>query len=141
MSMSSSEARWAAQVLVEPTLLSRAGAIAGEVRPARLVVVSGSCAGAAIRLRGEETAVGRAPTNDVVLPDISVSRRHASVRREASGYVVVDQDSGNGTRLNGRTIQAARLRNGDEIALGDAIVQFVDAGRTAARGGKRGGGG
>jgi FHA domain-containing protein len=137
MSMSTSEARQAAKVLAEPTLVcgGRDLDTSGEARPARLVVVSGSCAGAAISLGAEETTVGRAPNNDVVLPDISVSRRHAAVRREADGYVLVDQDSGNGTRVNGRTIQAARLRNGDEIGLGDAIVQFVDSGQTAVRGG------
>src|SRR5207302_9236922 len=114
--------------------------VVGAERSARLVVVSGSRAGSAISLDDDETTLGRATNNDVVLTDISVSRRHALLRRETFGYVLVDQDSGNGTRLNGRTIQAARLRNGDEIALGDAIVQFVDAGRTAARGGKRVGG-
>jgi hypothetical protein len=46
---------------------------------------------------------------------------------------VVDRASGNGTRINGRSIRAARLRDGDEIALGDSLVQFVDAGGIVAR--------
>ena len=68
-----------------------------------------------------------------MLPDVSVSRRHAVLRRESLGYVLVDEGSGNGTRINGRSIRSARLRNGDEIALGDSIVQFVDAGDVGAR--------
>ena len=110
------------------------GARVGEARAARLVVVTGSSAGSAIPLGNDETTVGRAPTNEVVLPDISVSRRHALLRREPDGYVLIDQGSGNGTRLNGRSVQITRLCNGDEVTLGDAVVQFVEAGRVAARG-------
>lgn len=134
--MSSSAARLSTEVAVESTLADDAGALeADEARLARLIVVRGSRAGSALSIGGDETTVGRATCNDVVLPDISVSRRHALLRREAHGYLLVDRDSGNGTRLNGRSVKAARLENGDEIALGDAVVQFVDAGRMAARGG------
>src|SRR5919108_784867 len=134
--MSVSAARFGTELVVEPTVAGTdADAAAVEAsQPARLVVVRGSSAGSAIVLGGDETSVGRAPYNDVVLPDISVSRRHALLRREAKGYVLLDRDSANGTALNGRRVHAARLRNGDEIALGDAAVQFVDAGRIAARG-------
>ena len=126
--------RSSTELVVEPTVAADQIDVVGAERSARLVVISGSRAGSAISLDDDETTLGRATNNDVVLTDISVSRRHALLRRETFGYVLVDQDSGNGTRLNGRSIQAARLRNGDEITLGDAVVQFVDAGRIAARG-------
>lgn len=128
-------ARSSSGLVVEPTVASDDQVdLVHAGRSARLVVISGSRAGSAITLGGDETTLGRATNNDVVLSDISVSRRHALLRREPGGYLLVDQDSGNGTRLNGRGVQAARLRNGDEITLGDAVVQFVDAGRIAARG-------
>jgi len=86
-----------------------------------------------VAIRGDALTVGRGWDNDVVLPDISVSRRHALLRREASGYVLVDRASGNGTRVNGRTVEHARLRSGDEIGLGDSIVRFVDGDAVAVR--------
>jgi len=110
------------------------GRAPGSAQPPRLVVVSGSRAGVVVALAGDELTVGRAWDNDVVLPDISVSRRHALLRRHRAGYLLLDQGSGNGTRVNGRRVDKARLRGGDEIVLGDSVVQFIEAGGTAVRG-------
>ena len=106
----------------------------GPAQPPRLLVVRGARAGAVILLGADELTVGRGWDNDVVLPDISVSRRHALLRRHGAGYLLLDLGSGNGTRVNGWMVAKARLRNGDEIALGDSVVQFVEAGGAAVRG-------
>ena len=110
------------------------GRAPGSAQPPRLVVVSGPRAGTIVALAGDELTVGRAWDNDVVLPDISVSRRHALLRRHGAGYLLLDQGSGNGTRVNGRKVDKARLRSGDEIVLGDSVVQFIEAGGTAVCG-------
>ncbi|HWE23475.1 MAG TPA: FHA domain-containing protein [Myxococcales bacterium] len=136
MRTSSSAARFLRGV-AEPTAVTGEGDLLCAEAAPRLVVVSGSVAGTAVELCGDETTLGRATTNDVVLPDSSVSRRHALLRRDPGGYLLLDQGSANGTRLNGRTVDAARLRSGDEIAVGDAVLQFVAAGRVAARAKKR----
>jgi len=101
---------------------------------ARLLVRSGAGAGTVVPLSGEETCLGRGRDNDVVLPDISVSRRHALLRREGGGYLLVDQGSGNGTRVNGRPVEQARLRSGDRILLGDAVVEFLGVADVAVHG-------
>jgi FHA domain len=106
----------------------------GPAQPPRLLVVGGARAGAVIVLGADELTVGRGWDNDVVLPDISVSRRHALLRRDGQGYLLLDLGSGNGTRVNGWRTAKARLHNGDEIALGDSVVQFVEAGGAAVRG-------
>ena len=65
--------------------------------------------------------VGRGAQCDVRLPDTSVSARHASIRAHHSGWVIVDEGSTNGTRLNGERLsaQAPRpLRTGDVLVLG-----------------------
>jgi len=65
--------------------------------------------------------LGRGASCDVRLPDSSVSGRHASIRARDAGYVIVDEGSTNGTRLNGEKLsaQAPRsLKTGDEIVLG-----------------------
>lgn len=65
--------------------------------------------------------VGRGSACDLVLSDLTVSRVHAELRREADGgWLIVDLGSLNGTRLNGwRLVGPARVRSGDEISFGD----------------------
>src|SRR5688572_21135873 len=69
-------------------------------------------------LGGEEVRIGRGGENEVVLPDFSVSRRHAAVRREAEGWVVVDLVSTNGIQVNRVPTKRAVLRPGDKIKIG-----------------------
>lgn len=65
--------------------------------------------------------VGRGSACDLVLADLTVSRLHAELRRDADGgWLIVDLGSLNGTRLNGwRLVGPARARAGDEISFGD----------------------
>jgi len=61
--------------------------------------------------------VGRHPLCDVRLPSIRVSRRHCCLT-EVDGVVIVrDLGSTNGTSINGRRVEAGRLRPGDELAI------------------------
>ncbi len=99
-----------------------------------LVAVAGPRKGSEFSLTGERTTIGRGSDNVLVIPDISVSRQHVVVLREGERWVAVDQGSGNGTRLNGRDITRQALRHGDEIAMGDTVVQFVEPGGVVARG-------
>ncbi len=73
-----------------------------------------------------ETAlvVGRMPECDVPLSDPNVSRRHAEVRRQGTGFVVVDLGSTNGTRVNGAQVKERLLNNGDEITVGASKLRF-----------------
>ena len=95
-------------------------------QPARLVVLAGPRTGLEVPITDHEVSIGRGPENLVVLPDISVSRRHAMLRREKGRYVLFDQASGNGTRLNGKPVSRSPLRSGDRIAFGDSLVEFFD---------------
>ncbi|WP_084960048.1 DUF1707 and FHA domain-containing protein [Thermoactinospora rubra] len=65
--------------------------------------------------------VGRGSACDLVLSDLTVSRVHAELRREADGsWMLIDLGSLNGTRLNGwRLVGPARVRSGDEVSFGD----------------------
>lgn len=76
---------------------------------------------------GEEHPVltlGRASSNDVVLSDPSLSRRHACLRWEAGTGLVEDLGSHNGTLLNGHRIEGRSvLAPGDEITLGSVCLR------------------
>jgi len=63
--------------------------------------------------------IGRAPDCDCLLPEPSVSRRHAQLRREGEGWLLRDLGSRNGTRLNGmRVTEEVAVRPGDQVSLG-----------------------
>ena len=103
----------------------------------RLVAVAGPKKGSAFTLSEARTTIGRGSDNVLVIPDISVSRLHVLVQREGERWVVVDQGSGNGTRVNGRPVSRYPLQHGDEIAMGDTVVQFVAPGGVVVKGGRQ----
>jgi DNA-binding response OmpR family regulator len=80
-----------------------------------------------------DLTVGRDPECDIYLPDRQVSRRHATVRRTATGYTVADEGSKNGTWLNGARVAApVGLSDGDVVSIAARFkLCFVDAEATA----------
>lgn len=71
--------------------------------------------------------VGRNAKNTIVVPSDSVSRSHARFERRADGWWVLDSDSAHGTFVNGKQVQGALLRCGDQVKIGDTIFKLVDA--------------
>jgi hypothetical protein len=67
---------------------------------------------------------GRAASCAIVLPDPTVSRRHAELRVEAGICRVRDLDSTNGTYANGRAVSSVRLRPGDSVTFGLLSVEL-----------------
>ena len=68
---------------------------------------------------GEESfTIGRLPDNDLVTADSKTSRRHAEIRPSGNGYLLVDLQSTNGTRVNGTTVSEHLLADGDHITVG-----------------------
>jgi DNA-binding response OmpR family regulator len=84
-------------------------------------------------LEGAITTIGRWNDNDVVVDDRWVSRHHARVRRVGDQYIIEDQDSKNGTLVNGRRIsEPIALADGDEVQVTPLItLTFVDYASTA----------
>ncbi len=63
--------------------------------------------------------VGRAKTNSVVVEDALASRVHAVLVSSPAGLEVRDNNSSNGTFVNGRLITRATLRDGDIVTIGN----------------------
>jgi tetratricopeptide (TPR) repeat protein len=110
----------------EKTLIFGQEAIAGEPDPCYLVILEGEEEGREIDLTGAAYTLGRGPDNDLVLPDIACSRRHAQIVREGEAWFVEDMGSGNGTVLNGQKIKRERLQDGDEVEVGNTVLAFHD---------------
>lgn len=86
---------------------------------------TGNSAGMRILLDRPVTRLGRHPDSDVLLDDITVSRRHAEVVRTAEGYLVRDVGSLNGTYVNQHRVEEAALRHGDELQVGKFKLVYL----------------
>ena len=88
------------------------------------VVESGPKAGARYGLEAPITTIGRNGTADILLDDVTVSRRHVEVERVGDRYIVRDVGSLNGTYLNRRRIDSGELDDGDELQIGRFKLVF-----------------
>lgn len=103
----------------------------GEVKEgtAYLRGVSGKHNGLQLMLAGTRTewALGRSQDCELVIDDANVSRRHAQIRKDWSGYLIEDLGSKNGIVLNEKRIEKTRrLKSEDEIQIGPIKLVFVD---------------
>ena len=74
--------------------------------------------------------IGRHSTNDIPLPDRTVSKRHAVIGRVRGQAVVKDLDSRNGTLVNGQKVEKAILSCGDRLKVGSVILRFFQEDET-----------
>ncbi len=90
-----------------------------------LTAASGPDEGKRFDIYKEDILIGRHPTlADVLLTDPTVSARHARIRRQHDGFYLLDLESTNGSFLNGKRIQEARLHEQDIIRLGATTLVF-----------------
>jgi pSer/pThr/pTyr-binding forkhead associated (FHA) protein len=96
-------------------------ALPPNLSPARLLVLK---TGAAFSLPARKTVIGRDTECDIVIPDVGVSRRHASIMPVPGGYLLTDESS-NGTLVNGSRVAGTRiLDHGDVLRLHDEEIRF-----------------
>jgi hypothetical protein len=69
--------------------------------------------------------IGRAPEADIFLDDVTVSRKHAEIRKGAEGWSVRDSGSLNGTYVNRVRVDDQHLRGGEEIQIGKFRFLFL----------------
>ncbi len=89
-----------------------------------LVIRKGPDTGARYLLNKDVVTVGRSPDSDVFLDDVTVSRNHAEFLHGASGWLLRDKKSLNGTYVNRVLVDEARLTPGDEVQLGKFNFMF-----------------
>ena len=86
---------------------------------ASLSVLTGPMAGQVYPLEDAETTIGRSMGALIQIDDIKVSRVHARFVREGPGeFYVEDLSSKNGTFLDGKRVDRARLFSGDRVHVG-----------------------
>ncbi|MCJ7666351.1 MAG: FHA domain-containing protein [Actinobacteria bacterium] len=89
-----------------------------------LLVIKGPNIGDKFFIEKDEFFIGRSPESDVLLDDITVSRKHAILKKDADDYKMIDTGSLNGSYLNGNIVEDALLANGDRIQIGKYIFLY-----------------
>ncbi len=93
--------------------------------PVRLKFITGVQAGNEFIIRKPITTLGRALDNDIVLESGDISRHHARLEYANEQIRVVDLDSTNGTRVNGKSVRSQSVRSGDEVAFGTLTAEIL----------------
>lgn len=92
---------------------------------ARFVINPKSSGQKEVPLNSQAVSIGRDPTNDLVLSDSMVSRRHAMLELRNETYYVRDNNSSNGTFVNGdRLEEEVALKDGDLVSIGSSKLLF-----------------
>lgn len=83
-----------------------------------------------VPLLAAELSIGRSPENAIVLSDPTVSRYHATLRRQDGQYVILDSHSSRGIFVNGQRVGSHGwvLGQGDVVTIGHTSITF-DASR------------
>ena len=91
-----------------------------------LAVRSGGPPGAVFALDRDTVTIGREPSADVFLDDVTVSRNHAVITRVGGRTSLRDLGSLNGTYVNRRRIEDEEaLEDGDELQIGKFRLTYL----------------
>ena len=103
-----------------------------DLETAMLFILSGPGKGSRYLIDQDEVSIGREPSSDIFLDDITVSRKHAKLRKKSS-YLIEDLNSLNGTYLNANSIDKSSLKSGDELQIGKFRLTFFVADKEKGR--------
>ena len=91
-----------------------------------LLVTKGPQVGAVFYLDTPVVSIGRDPSRDIFLNDMTVSRSHAVVKRVGEGTFIEDQGSLNGTWVDGAIAESARLHVGMTLQIGVFVLTVIN---------------
>ncbi|MEJ2368933.1 MAG: FHA domain-containing protein [Acidobacteriota bacterium] len=93
--------------------------------PAYLDVLDGALAGRRLLLPKTRTVLGRQECDLSFPQDPLVSRKHAAIELYNRDYILIrDLASTNGTFVNGRLVNQARMSLGDELRIGNVVMRL-----------------
>ncbi|MDR0931685.1 MAG: FHA domain-containing protein [Victivallales bacterium] len=94
----------------------------------KLTVLYEKLRGKVFELNKDQMTIGRRDGNDIVIKDASLSGHHADIIRTLRDgktvYLIKDNDSTNGTRVNNIPVTEQELKNSDIILFGGVEVLF-----------------
>lgn len=88
-------------------------------------MLSGSHAGQVFPLKEGRNLVGRGANCQIRFNDLDVSKEHALLLIESERISVVDNQSRNGTFVNGVMVNKASLKRGDKVSFNQTICDVI----------------
>jgi pSer/pThr/pTyr-binding forkhead associated (FHA) protein len=85
----------------------------------------GPSRGARFLITKAGSTIGRAPSSDIFLDDVTVSRSHGKIERTDSTFIFTDSGSLNGSYINNQQTSSHILSTGDEIQIGKFHMLFI----------------
>ena len=116
------------QAAIQETEVIRVIGRTSGLKPFRISFTNGSLNGAEFLIRKPVTTMGRALDNDLVLESSEVSRHHARLELDRDGLRIIDLNSTNGTRVNGRSIRSQQVEPNDEVTFGTLAARVTALG-------------
>ncbi|MCB2052628.1 MAG: FHA domain-containing protein [Geminicoccaceae bacterium] len=89
-----------------------------------LEVVDGDQKGRKIALPFADATIGRSDQATIAIDEPRASRVHAHIRFDGEKFEIADNNSTNGTIVNGKPIATAPLAFGDVVGIGDMNFRF-----------------
>ena len=77
-----------------------------------------------IMLKTPIVSIGRHSSNDIVIQDPQISRKHLQLRAEKGSYLLFDLSSTGGTFINNKPVSSAKLKPGDVIKIGKTLLIY-----------------
>ncbi len=112
-----------------PTVITKAvGKNTMAASKAHLLGLPGKMNGQKYELSKNEMTIGRNPSNDICIEDPLVSGQHARLTKSGSGWTLTDQNSTNGTFVNGKKISEQQIFSGDTIKFDQVEFSFISPG-------------
>lgn len=88
----------------------------------QLVMRSGPTPEKVFELNQAVVTIGRDYSNEIVINDVEISRKHARLTATSGGYILEDMGSTNGTFVNGQRLLGPHLlRPGETISFGEKV--------------------
>jgi len=89
-----------------------------------LVTFSNDEYGQDYKLYAGKNKIGTAADCDIVINDASVSGEHTTILFRENEFLIKDNFSTNGTQINAVTIDEGKIKEGDELKLGNTVFKF-----------------
>jgi hypothetical protein len=99
----------------------------GTGESAMVFIHRGPSRGARFLITSEGSTIGRAPSSNIFLDDVTVSRSHAAISREGDRFLFTDSGSLNGSYINNQQSSSHLLSTGDEIQIGKFHLLFISS--------------
>jgi len=90
----------------------------------KLIILSEQLRGKSFELSNDLYTVGRVDERDICVKDPTISTYHCDFIKSGSTYVIRDNNSTNGTRVNNVPITEQELQNSDILQLGGVEILY-----------------